>query len=249
MNLSKYTKEELEAIETFLLQAHDENISGVLKLIKEIRSELRNRKNYIEAEEKIKKYYLGKYVRSNYGTGIGIFKVDKVKYNELSKVFEIRTGVEINIEDGVYSIEKDSVVFFPAQYLTGVELIDEKTYSEEFDKAIHAYETMHRECKIDLCASMGFLTKEQLIRLREAGVTSYHHNIETSKRYFPYICTTHTYEQKIETLRLVKEIGMCACSGGIIGMGETWEDRLDMAISLAELEIDSIPIIQANISI
>ena len=113
---------------------------------------------------------------------------------------------------------------------------------EEFDKAIHAYETMHRECKIDLCASMGFLTKEQLIRLREAGVTSYHHNIETSKRYFPYICTTHTYEQKIETLKLVKEIGMCACSGGIIGMGETWEDRLDMAISLAELEIDSIPI-------
>ena len=113
---------------------------------------------------------------------------------------------------------------------------------EEFEKAIHAYETMHRECKIDLCASMGFLTKEQLIRLREAGVTSYHHNIETSKRYFPYICTTHTYEQKIETLKLVKEIGMCACSGGIIGMGETWEDRLDMAISLAELEIDSIPI-------
>ena len=89
---------------------------------------------------------------------------------------------------------------------------------------------------------MGFLTKEQLIRLRESGVTSYHHNIETSKRYFPYICTTHTYEQKIETLKLVKEIGMCACSGGIIGMGETWEDRLDMAISLAELEIDSIPI-------
>lgn len=142
MNLSKYTKEELEAIETFLLQAHDENISGVLKLIKEIRSELRNRKNYIEAEEKIKKYYLGKYVRSNYGTGIGIFKVDKVKYNELSKVFEISTGVEINIEDGVYSIEEDSVVFFPAQYLTGVELIDEKTYSEEFDKAIEYYKSL-----------------------------------------------------------------------------------------------------------
>ena len=141
MNLSEYTKEELEVIETFLLQAHDENISGVLKLIKEIRSELRNRKNYIESEEKIKDY-LGKYVRSNYGTGIGIFKVDEVKYNELSKVFEISTGVEINIEDGVYSIEEDSVVLFPAQYLTGVELIDEKTYSEEFDKAIEYYKSL-----------------------------------------------------------------------------------------------------------
>jgi biotin synthase len=113
---------------------------------------------------------------------------------------------------------------------------------EEFEKAIHAYETMHRECKIDLCASMGFLNEEQLHRLHEAGVTSYHHNIETSRRNFPNICTTHTYDQKIETLKKVKAEGMCACSGGIIGMGETWEDRLDMAISLAELGIDSIPL-------
>ena len=113
---------------------------------------------------------------------------------------------------------------------------------EEFEQAIHAYEMMHRECKIDLCASMGFLNEEQLHRLHEAGVSSYHHNIETSRRNFPNICTTHTYDQKIETLKKVKAEGMCACSGGIIGMGETWEDRLDMALSLAELGIDSIPL-------
>lgn len=112
----------------------------------------------------------------------------------------------------------------------------------EFEQAIHAYETMHREAKIKLCASMGFLTAEQLHRLHEAGVTSYHHNIETSRRNFPNICSTHTYEMKIETLKKVKAEGMCACSGGIIGMGESWEDRLDMAISLAELGIDSIPL-------
>lgn len=113
---------------------------------------------------------------------------------------------------------------------------------EEFDKAIHAYETMTRECKIDLCASMGFVSREQLKRLHSAGVNSYHHNIETSKRNFPNICTTHTYDMKIETLKMVKEEGMYACSGGIIGMGETWEDRLDMAVSLAEIGVDSIPI-------
>ena len=112
----------------------------------------------------------------------------------------------------------------------------------EFDQAIQAYETMHRACKIDLCASMGFLNEEQLHRLHQAGVTSYHHNIETSRRNFPNICTTHTYDMKVETLKKVKAEGMCACSGGIIGMGETWEDRLDMAVSLAELGIDSIPI-------
>lgn len=113
---------------------------------------------------------------------------------------------------------------------------------EEFDKAIHAYERMDKECDIELCASMGFISKEQLQRLKDAGVTSYHHNIETSKRNFPNICTTHTYDMKIETLKMVKEVGLYACSGGIIGMGETWEDRLDMAISLAEIGVDSIPI-------
>lgn len=113
---------------------------------------------------------------------------------------------------------------------------------EEFDQAIHAYETMKKECNIELCASMGFLNEEQLHRLHEAGVTSYHHNIETSKRNFPNICTTHTYEQKIETLKKVKAEGMYVCSGGIIGMGETFEDRLDMAVSLSEVGVDSIPI-------
>lgn len=117
-----------------------------------------------------------------------------------------------------------------------------KLSGEEFEKSIQAYERMNRECRIDLCASMGFLSAEQLHRLHEAGVTSYHHNIETSRNHFPNICTTHTYDQKIETLKMVKAEGMCACSGGIIGMGESWEDRLDMAVSLAELEIDSIPL-------
>ncbi|MCD8379108.1 MAG: biotin synthase BioB [Lachnospiraceae bacterium] len=113
---------------------------------------------------------------------------------------------------------------------------------EEFEKAIHAYEMMRRECDIDLCASMGFLNEEQLHRLHQAGVSSYHHNIETSRRNFHNICTTHTYEMKIATLKKVKAEGMYACSGGIIGMGETWEDRLNMAVSLAEIGVDSIPI-------
>lgn len=113
---------------------------------------------------------------------------------------------------------------------------------EEFDKAIKVYERMNKECDIELCASMGFLSADQLHRLHEAGVTSYHHNIETSRRNFPNICSTHTYDMKIETLKKVKAKGMYACSGGIIGMGESWEDRIDMAVSLAEVGVDSIPI-------
>ena len=73
-------------------------------------------------------------------------------------------------------------------------------------------------------------------------MTSYHHNIETSRRFFPSICTTHSFDMKIETLKMVKAEGMWTCSGGIIGMGESWEDRLDMAVTLAEVGVDSIPI-------
>ncbi len=113
---------------------------------------------------------------------------------------------------------------------------------EEFDKAIHAFERMHRELKLDLCASMGFLTREQFVRLEEAGVTGYHDNIETSRRNFPNICTTHTFEGKLQTIRTAQEAGIDVCSGGIIGMGETWEDRIDMALTLAELKVCSIPI-------
>ncbi len=112
----------------------------------------------------------------------------------------------------------------------------------DFDKAITAYKRMHEECNIDLCASHGLLTGEEFTRLKEAGVSMYHENIETSRRNFPNICTTHTYEDKIKEIRMAKEAGLQICSGGIIGMGETWEDRIDMAVSLSELKITSIPI-------
>lgn len=113
---------------------------------------------------------------------------------------------------------------------------------EEFEKALDTYRAMRKSLTIDLCASHGLVTRSQLRRLREAGVTSYHHNIETSERYFPQICTTHTYADRIRTIKAAQAEGMCVCSGGIIGMGETWEDRFDMAFALQELGIESIPI-------
>ena len=113
---------------------------------------------------------------------------------------------------------------------------------EEFDKALEAFRTMRRNLHLELCASMGFLTAAQFRALKEAGVSRYHDNIETSRRYLPKVCSTHTFDQKLETIRAAKEAGLSVCSGGIIGMGETWQDRLDMAFTLADLEITSIPI-------
>lgn len=114
---------------------------------------------------------------------------------------------------------------------------------EDFERALSAFSRMKKECpKIGLCASHGLLSDEQFKRLYDSGVRMYHSNIETSRRNFPNICTTHTFDDKIATIKRAKKHGMRVCSGGIIGMGETWEDRLDMAVCLSEVGVDSIPL-------
>ncbi len=113
---------------------------------------------------------------------------------------------------------------------------------EEFESLIGVFEKMKKDLRIELCCSLGFMSAEQLRRLKEAGITSIHCNIESSRRYFPKICTTHTFDDKIRNIRLAQEAGLNVCSGGIIGMGETWEDRIDMALTLKELGIRSIPV-------
>jgi biotin synthase len=95
---------------------------------------------------------------------------------------------------------------------------------------------------LELCASMGFLTEEKAARLKEAGVDRFNHNLETSAAFYPSICSTHQYEDRVETARTVKKAGLDLCCGGLIGMGETLEDRVDLALALKELDTDSAPI-------
>ncbi len=92
------------------------------------------------------------------------------------------------------------------------------------------------------CATLGMLEKEQLAQLKDAGLYRYHHNLETSEAFFSEICTTHTYREKIKTIEAAKSLGLSVCSGGIFGLGETWEDRIDMAFAIKELNIESVPI-------
>jgi biotin synthase len=95
---------------------------------------------------------------------------------------------------------------------------------------------------INVCTSLGHLTVDQARRLAVAGVQRIHHNVETSRRFFPSICTTHGYEDRVRTVRAAKAAGLEVCSGGIFGLGESWTDRVEMALELRELDVCSVPI-------
>lgn len=110
------------------------------------------------------------------------------------------------------------------------------------DALCRMYQQIGNETTLTLCASMGLLNKEQLKRLAASGVKHYHCNIETAPSFFGTLCSTHTIEEKIATLKAAREVGMELCSGGIIGMGETMEQRVEMAITLQQIGVESIPI-------
>ncbi len=112
----------------------------------------------------------------------------------------------------------------------------------EVDEMCEAVRQIRRECRLSVCISFGLLGEEQYRKLKEAGVTRVHNNLETSRNHFPEICTTHTFDDKVAAIRAAQAAGLTVCSGGIMGMGETAEDRIDMALTLRELGIGSVPV-------
>jgi biotin synthase len=113
---------------------------------------------------------------------------------------------------------------------------------KEMDIICEAVRRIKAEIPINICTSLGLLTDEQARRLADAGVTRFNHNLESSRNFFPQVCQTHTFDDRVNTVRAAKAAGMEACCGGIVGMGETMEDRLDLAYELRELEVESIPV-------
>ncbi len=113
---------------------------------------------------------------------------------------------------------------------------------EDFNKLIEMITAIKDIPSVDACASLGILDEEQVKALKDAGCTRYHHNINTCKSYHAEVCTTHTYEERVNTVKLAKKYGMEVCSGVIIGMGETRKQRVEMAVELAKLNPDSVPV-------
>jgi len=98
------------------------------------------------------------------------------------------------------------------------------------------------ELDIELCASLGLLTEAKAERLASAGIDRFNHNLETSERHYGAIVTTHTWRDRVETVRIAQRAGMDTCCGGIVGLGETLDDLLDLAFALRELDVDSVPV-------
>lgn len=129
----------------------------------------------------------------------------------------------------------------------GAERFDIVTSGDKLSKAdfgviVDAISEITKVIKIKTCASLGSMGDKELSLLKAAGLSRYHHNIETSPRFFSNIVSTHTFEDRLKTIKAAKQAGLEVCSGGIIGLGETMDDRIQMALILKELDVDSVPL-------
>ncbi len=157
---------------------------------------------------------------SHYETGVKEYPI--LNYNE--------------ILESALAVEKEGVHRFSLVTSgRGVE-------KEDFEKLINIYKKLKEDTTLKLCASHGIITYEQAKMLKEAGVIMYHHNVETSSSNYKNICTTHTYEDRIDTIKNCMDAGLDICCGGIIGMNESIQDRVTMAFEIKKLNVKSIPI-------
>ncbi len=118
----------------------------------------------------------------------------------------------------------------------------DKLSEEDFNVIAGAISEITQGIGIKMCASLGSMDEDKFSLLKKAGLSRYHHNIETSPCFFQKICSTHTFEDRLKTIWAAKKAGLEVCSGGIIGMGESLEDRIEMALCLKELDVDSVPL-------
>ena len=112
----------------------------------------------------------------------------------------------------------------------------------EVDQVCESIRAIREQVGVAVCVSFGLLKEEAFHKIRQAGATRVHCNLESSERFFQEICTTHSYQEKIDTLQAANRAGLSICSGGILGLGETMEDRIDMVLTARELGVTSIPV-------
>ncbi|MFC1566518.1 biotin synthase BioB [bacterium] len=124
----------------------------------------------------------------------------------------------------------------------GIVTSGNKLSKAELDSICDSISKIVNDIGLDVCGSLGALSEESLTKLKQSGMTRYHHNIETSPNHYKNIVTTHNFDERLSTIKIAKKLGFGVCSGGIIGIGESWQDRFDMAQILKDLDVDSVPL-------
>lgn len=155
----------------------------------------------------------------------------KTKYKETAylEVEEILRKVQIAKKSGIDHV---------GLVVSGRRIAGQK----ELDRLSEAIRKIKEEIKVDVCASLGEIDKEGAQKLKDVGILRYNHNLETSPAYYSKVCTTHDYNDRVKTVKVLKEVGIEVCCGGILGMGENIEDRISLALSLRELDVDIVPL-------
>jgi biotin synthase len=205
-------------------------------------AETSNKEAFYQAADHIREHFVGRRIDmcSIMNAQSGKCPED-CKWCSQSKFY--KTGVEtydlVSVEQGLkLALENDSKGVNRFSLVTSGRALHHNKVKE----ACKIYAEIGKKSNIGLCASMGLLRTPDLQLLKNVGVEHYHCNIETAPSHFKNVCTTHTFEEKRRTIREAQALGMKICSGGIIGMGETMEQRIEMAFTLWEIGADSIPI-------
>ncbi|WP_196593729.1 biotin synthase BioB [Pectinatus sottacetonis] len=161
-----------------------------------------------------------------------VFYKTKVDTYGVLDTQEIVAGARYNEDKGVlrYSI------------VTAGKSLNDKEIAE----MCNTVKAINKQGKINVCVSFGLLNEEQYKKMYDAGVRRVHNNLEASEHYFPNICTTHSFQDKVKAIKAAQRAGMNVCSGGIMGLGETMSDRIDMALSLRKLKVKSVPVNMLN---
>ncbi|MCT4598483.1 MAG: biotin synthase BioB [Vallitalea sp.] len=228
----------MEYIKNKIIKGYDLKKKEAVELYKGIDTE-----RLYEIANDVRKFFMGNKVSL-----CTIMNAKSGQCSEDCKYCAQSSHYETNIEEYPLISKEDAITRAKENISYGVNHFSLVTsgkglIGKDFEKIIDIYKELSINFpELKLCASHGIISYDQAKKLKEAGVTTYHHNLESSKRFYKEICTTHSYNDRVNTILNAQKAGLSVCSGGIIGMGETIFDRINMAYELKKLKIKSIPI-------
>lgn len=213
-------------IEELLDLAENEELEVLMSAANTIRKEYKGDEAHLCAALNIKSGRCSE--NCKYCSQSGYYKTH-VKYSDLISVNDIQKFADFSINNGVHNLGLSSSGGYFSSLDNG--------------KILDIYKQVSSSTPLCICGANGILqSEEEAQQLKKSGLTTYEHNLQTSRNFYPQICSTHTYDERINTIKYAQKAGMNVCSGGIIGMGENMKDRIEMAMTLRGLGITSVPI-------